>query len=171
VRAAISIWQVGEAFRDTPMGDLPPLGNTRVGLHRGVALVGNIGGEARTSYSALGGVMTTAARLESANRELQTKLLVSREALPDIMIEGFRVMGRIRLPAQSTPVEVFEAAPDFPVEARQGLNQAYARFDAGDAAALEDIRALGAAFQEDLALANLIRRLETVGPGGAFQLE
>ncbi len=170
VRAAISMWRVGEAFRKTPMGDHPPLGRTRVGLHRGLAIVGNFGGEGRITYTALGDVMNTAARLESANKQLLTRLLISREALPTSMETDFRAMGRIRLRGRSTPVEVFEAAPDFPLAARQSLNHAYARFDDGELAALEDIRTLGAAFPDDVALSNLIGRLGAVGPGGVFQL-
>ena len=169
-RAAISMWRVGEAFRKTPMGDHPPLGRTRVGLHRGLAIVGNFGGEARFSYTALGDVMNTASRLESANKQLETRVLVSREALPPSMEGEFRVMGRIRLRGRATPVEVFETAADFPAEAREQLNSAYARFDAGDVAALDEIKALSAAFADDRALGILVRRIEIAGPGGVFNL-
>jgi adenylate cyclase len=170
VRAAIALWQVGEDFRKTPMGDHPPLGRTRVGLQRGDAIVGNFGGEGRISYTALGDVMNTASRLESANKSLETKLLVSREALPTSMEAQFRTMGRIRLRGRSTPVDVFEFVGDFPAEARDRLNAAYARFDGGDTSALEDIRTLSEEFPGDLALLGLVRRLESVGPGGVYQL-
>ena len=53
---------------------------TRVGLHRGEAMVGNFGGEGRIQYTALGDGMNTAARLESANKSLKTTMLVSGEA-------------------------------------------------------------------------------------------
>ena len=169
-RAAIAMWRVGEAFRTTPMGDHPPLGRTRVGLHRGDAVVGNFGGEGRISYTALGDVMNTASRLESANKQLKTRILISREALPSAMAGVFRAMGRIGLRGRSTPVEVFEAALDFPPEARERLNDAYARFDAGETAALDDIAALVGEFPEDIALRGLLSRLEAVGPGGVFRL-
>jgi adenylate cyclase len=170
VRAALAMWRVGEAFRKTPMGDHPPLGRTRVGLHRGLAIVGNFGGEGRISYTALGDVMNTAARLESANKQLETKLLVSRQALPESLEADFRAMGRVRVRGRSTPVEIFEAAPEIPVESRQRLNAAWARFDAGDTGALDDLRAMAEETPADKALANLLRRLETAGPGGVFQL-
>jgi adenylate cyclase len=169
-RAAIAMWRVGEAFRKTPMGDHPPLGRTRVGLHRGLAIVGNFGGEARFTYTALGDVMNTAARLESANKQLETRILISREALSSSMEGDVRAMGRIRLRGRSTPVEVFEMAADSPASARERLNAAYARFDAGDIAALDEIRALAREFESDAPLANLVRRLETAGPGGVFEL-
>jgi adenylate cyclase len=167
-RAAIAMWRVGEAFRNTPMGDHPPLGRTRVGLHRGVAVVGNFGGEGRITYTALGDVMNTASRLESANKALNTKILMSREAAPSSMAGVLRTMGRIGLRGRSTPVELFEAAIDFPAEACARLNAAYARFDGGELAALEEIAALAAEFPNDLALEGLVARLRAVGPGGVF---
>jgi len=169
-RAAIAMWRVGEAFRNTPTGDHPPLGRTRVGVHRGLAVVGNFGGEGRITYTALGDVMNTASRLEAANKVLETRILVSREAVPPSMAAVFRTMGRIGVRGRSTPVEVFEAALDFPPEARERLNAAYARFDAGEAAALDEIVAMAAEFPEDLALGGLVVRLREVGPGGVSRL-
>jgi adenylate cyclase len=169
-RAAIAMWRVGEAFRKTPMGDHPALGRTRVGLHRGLAIVGNFGGEGRIQYTALGDVMNTAARLESANKSLETRILISREAVTPAIAGVLRAMGRVGLRGRWTPVEVFEPAPDFPADARDRLNAAYARFDGGDREALDVIRALAAEFPADAALANLVARLERVGPGGVFLL-
>jgi adenylate cyclase len=169
-RAAIAMWRVGEAFRSTPIGDHPPLGRTRVGVHWGSAVVGNFGGEGRITYTALGDVMNTASRLEGANKQLKTRILFSREAAPPSMQDVFRAMGRVGLRGRSTPVEVFEAAVDFPPEARARLNSAYARFDAGDLAALDEIAALASEFPDDVPLNGLVERLRSVGPGGAFQL-
>ena len=169
-RAAIAMWRVEEAFRTNPIGDHPPLGPTRIGLHRGDAVVGAFGGEGRIAYTALGDAMNTAAGLESANRPLKTRILVSREAISPSMAGLFRAMGRIGLRGRSTPVEVFEPVLDFPSEARERLNVAYARFDAGEVAALGEIGTLAAEFPEDVALHALRDRLEAVGPGGVFRL-
>lgn len=67
-------------------------------------------------------------------------------------------------------MEVFEAALGFPPEARERLNAGYARFDAGETAALDEIAALSAEFPEDVALEGFVARLRAVGPGGAFRL-
>jgi adenylate cyclase len=115
--------------------------------------------------------MNTASGLESANTSLRTTILISREAVPPSMAGDFRAMGRIVLRGRSTIVEVFEAEFDFPQGARERLNAAYARFDAGEVAALGEIRALAAEFPEDAALRRLLERLESVGPGGVFQLQ
>jgi adenylate cyclase len=114
--------------------------------------------------------MNTAARLEGANKPLETQVLFSREALDESTLGNYRVMGRVRLRGRATPVEVFDAPVDFHADARQRLNDAYHRFEAGDLAALDEIRDLAAAHPRDAALRNLVKRLETVGPGGVFPL-
>jgi class 3 adenylate cyclase len=168
-RAAIAAWRVGEAFRTAPIGHRPPLGRTRVGLHRGDAIVGNFGGEGRAAYSALGEGVGTALDLESASKRLDAMVLASRAAICPSMRGAFRAMGRIRVRA-STPLEVFEAALNFPPEATERLNAAYARFDAGEVGALGEISALAAQFPQDVALAGLLSRLQTAGPGGVSHL-
>jgi adenylate cyclase len=128
------MWQAGEAFRsDLPPG-VPPIGRTRVGLHHGDASDGNIGGEGRIQYTALGDSMNTAARLEAANKPLETNMLVSREAMALSGLDWWRPMGRVRLRGRSTPVDLFEPAPDFPPGDAAELARILAAFDGGDAA-------------------------------------
>src|SRR6185436_5461250 len=45
--AAIAMYEAGNAFAASAGEDIPPIGVTRVGLHRGEAVVGNFGGEGR----------------------------------------------------------------------------------------------------------------------------
>lgn len=170
VKAALAIWHVGEAFRQTPPGSLPALGRTRVGVHFGDAVVGNFGGEVRIQYTALGDVMNTAARLEGANKRLKTRMLISSEVLESVPNHQLRPMGHIVLRGRSTPVEVHEHMPEFPAPALERLRRSYTAFEGGDLAALDSIRTLAEEFPGDLALANLVDRLKTVGPGGAFDL-
>ena len=103
---------------------MPPIGVTRVGLHRGEAVVGNFGGEGRIQYTALGDAMNTAARLESANKALKTTMLVSDEAKRESTLDFFRPMGRIVLSGRATPVMVWEPVPDMDEALRAELNDA-----------------------------------------------
>jgi adenylate cyclase len=172
--AAYAMWQAGETFRrDLPPG-VPPIGRTRVGLHHGDAIVGNFGGDGRIQYTALGDSMNTAARLESANKALETAVLVSREAMNRSGLNWWRPMGRVRLRGRATPVDLFEPAPDFPGEDRALLEQALAAFDTEDvearAAALGQLKALADRYPEDAALANLVYRYEYIGDGGIYGL-
>ena len=171
--AAYAMWQAGEAFRrDLPAG-VPPIGRTRVGLHHGDAIVGNFGGEGRIQYTALGDSMNTASRLESANKPLETTVLVSREAKEQSGLDWWRPMGRVRLRGRSTPVDLFEPAPDFPAEEREALGRILDAFDGeeeGRPTALADLQALAQRHPEDAAIANLVYRYEYIGEGGTYGL-
>lgn len=168
-RAAIASWRVGEAFRNNPRRHHPALGRTRVGLHRGDAIVGNFGAEGRATYSALGDALTVAFAIGNASKVLNAAVLASREAVCPSMRSVFRHMGRLRL-RSSAALEVLDAAPDFPPDATERLNAAYSRFESGDVDALKELSALSAQFPNDAALEGLFNRLASVGPGGAFQL-
>ena len=50
---------------------------TRFGLHTGAAVAGNVGSRDRMQYTALGGTVNLAARIESLNKHYGTQLLVS----------------------------------------------------------------------------------------------
>jgi adenylate cyclase len=54
---------------------------TRIGLHSGPMLVGNLGSNQRFDYTAIGDTINLAARLESLNKSTGTQLLVSGETL------------------------------------------------------------------------------------------
>ena len=75
----------------------------------------------------------TTARLEAANKALETSVLVSREAMERSGLDWWRPMGRVRLRGRSTPVDLFEPAPDFATADRARLSAALAVFDTEDA--------------------------------------
>lgn len=54
-----------------------PWGETRIGVHTGEVIVGNMGGERRFDYTAVGDAMNTAARLEGLNKYLPTRICIS----------------------------------------------------------------------------------------------
>lgn len=169
-KAAVAMFEAGEQFAREGGADIPPLGRTRVGLHRGEAVVGNFGGEGRIQYTALGDGMNTAARLESANKQLKTTSLVSGEAKRETSLDFFRPMGRIVLSGRSTPVEVWEPVPKMDSALRERINHLWTRFEAGDADALGEFEAFAAEHKEDAALGQFVYRLREVGPGGSFVL-
>ena len=169
VLAAVALYEAGEQFRLEAGAGLPPIGCTRVGLHRGDAVVGNFGGEGRIQYTALGDGMNTASRLESANKHLHSTILVSAEAKAGTSLDIFRPLGRVALSGRSTPVEIWEPVPRMPAAERLRLTELWLAFEAGDADALATLEAL-AAGDEDAALADFVYRLREAGPGGHFVL-
>ncbi len=176
VRAAIAMYQAGEDFRRNAPPGVPPIGRTRVGVHYGEAIVGNFGGDGRIQYTALGDAMNTAARLESANKPLDTTVLVSREAVERAGQEcrdfaGLRPMGTISLRGRATPVEVFEPVLDAPPEARTLAANLIAAHAEGNSAAVQMLTArIAGAVQKDAALVNLAGRLAQLDEGESYVL-
>lgn len=103
-RASLAILDaVGEfnrAHADTP---LP----TRVGLETGEMLIGNIGGEQRYEYRAVGDIVNTASRIQGLNPLLGTRVLLSATTLAGVDLPA-RDVGTFLLRGKRLPVGVFE---------------------------------------------------------------
>lgn len=82
--------------------------HTRIGIHCGDAVIGNVGSSDRMNYTALGATVNLAARLESYNQETGTDILVSAE-VANRLGERFRFesAGAVSLKGISEPVEVY----------------------------------------------------------------
>jgi adenylate cyclase len=83
--------------------------NIRVGVHTGIAMVGNIGHEKRLNYTAMGDNVNMASRLEALNKEFGTNLLVSGDTAQRLG-SGFnlRHVGDVVLKGKSENTAVFE---------------------------------------------------------------
>jgi adenylate cyclase len=78
-----------------------------IGLHTGVACVGNVGTPSRLSYSAVGDTVNTAARIESACKDFATDILVSGETARRIPRFRTRPAGEVHLRGKSHADRVF----------------------------------------------------------------
>lgn len=83
-------------------------GQTRIGVHAGEVTVGNFGGSTMFDYRALGDPINAAARLESVNKHLGTRLCVSAAILGDQPNIQARPVGRLVLKGKTQPLNVFE---------------------------------------------------------------
>ncbi len=169
-KAAWAMYLAGEEFRKAAPEGVPKIGRTRVGLHFGEAIVGNFGGEGRIQYTALGDAMNTAARLEGANKPLDTKVLVSREAMERTGLDWFRPMGRINLRGRATPVEVFEPVPEMS-EAEKAISAAIiSAHDEGNSARVQTLTDTMPESVKDDAMINLLQRLQQTHKGESYVL-
>ncbi len=138
-------------------------GSTRIGVHCGEVIVGNFGGKNLFDYRALGDPINTAARLESVNKHLGTRVCVSQAILDGCPGAAARPVGRLLLKGKSEPLQAFEpvAAMDTPACASPAdYGAAFEVLKQGPlATALARFEALAARFPSDPLVALHLARL------------
>ena len=104
-RAAVGMARLERSLGDRPAGRLL----TRIGVHTGSMLVGNLGSSQRFDYTAIGDTINLAARLEGLNKIFGTRALASGEtmAVTDGSLVS-RLIGRVQVVGRAKPVDVYE---------------------------------------------------------------
>ncbi|WP_312362275.1 adenylate/guanylate cyclase domain-containing protein [Ensifer sp.] len=108
-----------------------------IGIHTGLACVGNMGAETRFNYSAVGDTVNIAARIEAACKEVSFDILVSEataQAVPDCaLLEA----GALGLKGKTTRTRLFAVAGDEGVSS----SPAFAELQRLHARLVENLRA------------------------------
>jgi len=148
-------------------------GTTRIGIHAGAALVGNFGGNRFFDYTAYGDTINTAARLEAANKQLGTRICVSSSVAERAENFKGRPVGELVLRGRSESLRAFEPLPreKFEAPATTQYSEAFAKMEAGDAAAMPAFAALVGMHADDPLAGFHLKRLLNGGKGIRMQLE
>ncbi len=103
--AAIDLIAAVERFNhENPTHQLP----TRIGMHCGEILLGNVGAVGRFEYRATGDVVNTTSRIEGMNKLFNTRLLVSDDVLDGLDDFQTRPIGTFILAGKSRPITLHE---------------------------------------------------------------
>jgi adenylate cyclase len=182
-RAAVHAALQALAISDTIAAELRTRGlpaiQTRIGIHRGDAVVGNMGSASRFDYTAIGDSVNLAARLEGANKAFGTRCLCSETAWADATATVLgREVGRVTVVGRAQPIRVFEplvlraAATADDLAWAQRWQSAVAAVERHDrAAAAPHFAACAAARPDDPLLATWRRQLDDPAFAGVFVLD
>jgi class 3 adenylate cyclase len=148
-------------------------GATRIGVHAGPALVGNFGGSRFFDYTAYGDTINIAARLESANKSLGTRICVSAAVASAAANFKGRPVGDLMLRGRSEPLRAFEPLSDevFQASVVTQYAGAFAKLEAGDVTAMPAFAALVGLHADDPLAGFHLKRLLNGAKGVRMQLE
>ena len=106
-QAGLDIARAVDQFNESQSSDEDKL-PTRIGLHSGDILLGAIGAMDHYEYGPLGDIVNTAQRIESLNKPLHTRILVSEEVIDQL--DGFltRELGRFLLKGKIESISIYE---------------------------------------------------------------
>jgi adenylate cyclase len=173
VACALELDACAQAFRRRWAERGIALGETRLGLETGPAIVGNFGGGRYFDYTAYGDAVNTAARLELANKELGTRICIGR-AVADAAT-GFtgRPVGDLLLRGRSEPLRAFEplSAAAFAEPATQAYLDAFAKLEVQDPAALPAFASLLGQNSDDGLVSFHLKRLLNGATGTCIVLD
>ena len=162
-----------ERFRARWKSDGVNFGLTRIGVHAGPAMVGNFGGNRFFDYTAYGDTINIAARLEGANKFLGTRICASATVAEAAKDFNGRPVGDLVLRGRTEPLRAYEPLRHeaFKQPATTQYSDAFAKLEAGDAAAMPAFAALVGLHADDALAGFHLRRLLNGAKGVRMQLE
>jgi adenylate cyclase len=147
-----------------------PIGATRIGVHTGSAIVGNFGGEAYFHYTAQGDAVNTAARLESANKQLGTRMCVSADTVASIPDFVGRPIGRLVLKGKVSVIQAFEPLDEMSSEALEAYLSAFRKLEGGDPGCVQNFAGYVATYGADPLASFHLKRLLAGEVGSTIHL-
>jgi class 3 adenylate cyclase/CHASE2 domain-containing sensor protein len=163
IAAARTVNAFAEAFRSQGAPQEMHFGHTRLGVHTGPALVGNIGASQRLKYAALGDVVNTTSRLEGLNKYFSTRICLSEETVQESGETDVRRIGDFLFKGKVLPVSVYELLPRGTGDECwvRRYHEAYQRLSDGNPEAERLLTQLASERPEDKVIAFYLQRVRT----------
>lgn len=138
VTCALDIDAFAQSFRETWRDKGVALGVTRIGVNAGPAIVGNFGGGRFFDYTAYGDTINIAARLETANKQLGTRVCVSESTARQVPDFKGRPVGDLLLRGRAEPLRAYEPLrpEQYDDPLTRGYLAAFAKLETNDPGAL-----------------------------------
>ena len=170
---ALELDAFAHAFAEKKHAQGLALGETRIGVHTGPVIIGNMGGDVIFNYAAHGDAINVAARLESANKQLGTRVCISVETASRCKNFAGRPVGALILKGKTKGIVAFEPLPE---EALSNANvvdylAAYDLLLTDNDAALSAFREAARKHPDDPLIAFRLAHLERGETGIAVRLD
>lgn len=122
-----AIQQAVEQFNARhPDASLP----TRIGIHAGEIVLGHFGALDHYEFRAMGNIVNTATRLESANKQIGTQVLLSETCItPDT--QHIRYIGRFQFVGKEDTLRLYTPVGNEPALLLEAFGQALSAFEQG----------------------------------------
>jgi adenylate cyclase len=161
VRCALEMDALSQAFVAEQQAIALDFGRTRIGVNSGMAVIGNFGGSRRFDYTAHGDAINTAARLESVNKHLGTRICVAGSTASRCPDLAFRSIGALVLKGKENGIDAFESLTgrETGYAPSEAYRRASDRLEAGGASVQAEFAELESVFPDDPLLRLHARRI------------
>jgi adenylate cyclase len=151
VSCALALDSYAQVFRDRWRQNGIALGVTRIGVHAGPAIVGNFGGGRFFDYTAYGDTINVTARLETANKQLGTRICVSANLAEKVQEFRGRPVGDLVLRGKSEALRAFEplSCEQCESDATDSYVHAFAKLEATDPSTIASFAAHVGKYPDD----------------------
>ena len=169
VAAALGIDAFAQQFSAERKARGIDFGHSRIGVHTGIAMVGNIGSRSRLKYAAQGDTLNTGSRLEGLNKAIGTRISVSGETVRHTRRHRFRPVGAFVVKGRHGAIDIFEplAAERYDPAMIARYDTAFGTLVAGEPGATAAFAALRRDYPDDPCIAFHCSRL-AAGDTGAL---
>ena len=173
VACALALDEFAQSFCERWQKKGIAFGVTRIGVHAGPAIVGNFGGGRFFDYTAYGDTINVASRLETANKQLGTRICVSAELAEGVENFRGRPIGDLVLRGRGEVIRAFEPLQEkqFNDAGTKSYLDAYALLKAEDAGAVAAFAAHVGKQPEDRLAAFHLKRLLNGAKGSRIAMD